>query len=316
MKIEYTVNKLDGNLMLKNVLKQKLEISSSLLRDIVKNNAVKVNGEVIYLTNRVKEGDYIAIDFDKTIEAKSEESRYEKNKIEGINNRGFKKLDIVYEDEYILAINKQAGISAHPNSNQKDNTLTEQVYNYYKERGYNHKIHIVNRLDRNTSGICVFAKHKYVQELISKAIKTDNTIKEYIAVAHGKMVKSHGLLEGKIARKQGTIILREVSELGDAAKTEYFVESYNKEKNYSVLRLILHTGRTHQIRVHMADIGHPLLGDELYIDEAKQKCNIDNICTDIDRQALHAKKVNIRLDILELDVELNAEIPEDIRRLI
>lgn len=315
MKIEYIVDKKSDNLMLKQILKQNMQISSSLMRDIVGDKAVEVNGKIIYTTSRVKEGDHIVVDLDKSNELDVKEGvdkKYIYKEEVTITN----KLDIAYEDEYILAINKEAGISVHPNANQRDNTLTEQVYNYYKEKGYNHKIHIVNRLDRNTSGICIFAKHRYVQELISKAMKNGNFKKEYLAVVHGKMGKKHGFLEGKIARKCDSIILREVSEGGDKAKTEYTVEKYNKGKNYSILKIILHTGKTHQIRVHMADIRHPLIGDELYINEVRERYNIQNICTDIDRQALHAKKVSIKLDILNMDIELEARVPDDIQKLL
>lgn len=314
MRIEYSVDNKSDNLTLKQVLKQNLQISTSLLRELVGSSAISVNGENIYTTSRVKEGDYIVVDFDKIVDEEIQESRYDKKYTE--NKLEKTELNIVYEDEYILAINKEAGMSAHPNSNQQDNTLTEKVYEYYKQKGYNHKIHIVNRLDKNTSGICIFAKHKYVQELISKAMKTDNLKKEYLAIVYGKMEENHGFIEGKIARKKDSIILREVSKDGDIAKTEYTVEKYNEKKNYSILSVILHTGKTHQIRVHMADIGHPLVGDELYINEAKKKYQIENICTDIDRQALHARKINLRLEVLNLNIQLEANIPKDIQELL
>lgn len=314
MKIEYNVDNKSDNLTLKQIMKQNLQISTALLREIVGSSAVTVNGENIYTNNRVSEGDHIVVDLDKIVDVEIKESRYEKKYIDKQLEKT--ELDIVYEDEYILAINKEAGMSAHPNSNQQDNTLTEKVYDYYEQKGYNHRIHIVNRLDRNTSGICIFAKHKYVQELISKAMKTDNLKKEYLAIVYGKMEKNHGFIEGKIARKQDSIILREVSEEGDMAKTEYTVEKYNKKKNYSILSVILHTGKTHQIRVHMADIGHPLIGDELYINEAKKKHIIEDICTDIDRQALHARKINMQLNILNMDIEIEAKVPYDIAELL
>lgn len=311
MRIVYRVDKKNHNLMLKQVLKQELQISSALRREIVQSSACTVNGEIVYTTSRVKEGDNISVDLDKT-----NEREVKKDTLQNDETIEIDKINIVYEDEYILAVNKEAGISCHPNANQKENTLTEQVQKYYGEKKYNYKVHIVNRLDRNTSGMCIFAKHKYIQELLSKAMKTDDFKKEYIAVVHGEMERDQGLLEGKIARKNDSIILREVSEDGDIAKTEYFVLSYNKEKNYSVLKIILHTGKTHQIRVHMSDIGHPLIGDDLYIKEAREKYIIKNICGNIDRQALHAKKICIKLDILNMNIELEAKLPEDMKVLL
>ena len=205
MKIGYRVDKKTDNLMLNQILKQELQISSSLRREIIQSNACTVNGHILYLSSRVKEGDCIAIDLDKTNSADDNlEVNINLEKEMGNN------IDVVYEDEYILAVNKEAGTSSHPNANQKEETLTQQVQEYYIKKGYRCNVHIVNRLDRNTSGICIFAKHKYIQELLSKAMKTDNFRKEYIAVVHGKMQNTHGFLEGKIARKSDSIILREV----------------------------------------------------------------------------------------------------------
>lgn len=313
MKIKYLIK--ENDLTLKQILKQKLNISASLLREIIIENGCTLNGKTVYINSTVKIGDKIVIDLDKTIkETISKKSIYENVPIQ--NKDKLKTTDIIYEDKYLLIVNKEAFISSHPNANQRYNTLTEKVYNYYKEKNYKYNIHIVNRLDKNTSGICVFAKHKYIQELISKAMKINNIKKEYLAIVYGKPKEKKKILTKKIARKENSIILREVSKLGDEAKTQYEVLSYNKEKNYSVLKIILHTGRTHQIRVHMSNIGHPIIGDDLYIEEAKLKYEIKDICQDINRQALHAKKVKIKIDILNINIDVEAPVPEDIKKLL
>jgi len=177
----------------------------------------------------------------------------------------------------------------HPSSDNYTNTLSNRVASYLKKQGINN-IHIITRLDKNTTGICIFAKNEYIQELFVKKKKKINLEKQYIAVVNGIMENRHGIIEKNIARMNDTIILRHtVSDgTGDYAKTEYEVINENVKENYSVLKVKLYTGRTHQIRVHMIDIGHILLGDTLYANYYGIK-DIDKLIT---RQALHARKVS------------------------
>lgn len=139
-----------------------------------------------------------------------------------------------------------------------------------------------------------------------------NLKKEYIAIVNGIVNDKHGIIEKPISRKNDSIILREVNKDGEYAKTEYFLYENNYSKNYSVLNVILHTGRTHQIRVHMASIGHVLLGDTLYAEEFELK-DINKL---IERQALHSYKISFYHPISNKYISLTCNVPDDMKNLM
>lgn len=173
-------------------------------------------------------------------------------------------LDIRYEDEALLVVNKPPGILIHPTTTEDENSLATLIKNYYQERGWILNLHPVSRLDRYTSGLVVFAKFPEIQgELIKQGMQ-----KEYLALVTGTLPADHGIIDTPIARKPGSIIEREVSPQGKPCKTEYWTLGSNAKNNkdgpLSIVRCRLHTGRTHQIRVHFASIGCPLWHDNLY----------------------------------------------------
>lgn len=295
----------DNQKDLKYILKNRLYISSKLLIKLKLAHAIFVNNSPEFVNFIVKKGDNITVDFE-LLEKKENKKRFI-DKFAKVD----KKLDILFEDEYLLIVNKPANMPIHPSCDNYDNTLSNIVASYLEKQNI-YYIHILTRLDKNTTGICIFAKHEYVQELFTKRKDFIDFKKKYIGIAYGIIKKDHGMIEANIARKKNTIILREVNETGDFAKTEYTVLKRNIEKNYTVLEIILHTGRTHQIRVHMSYLGHPLLGDELYGREA----NIYNNLGDIDRQALHCKEISFNHPITEKRITIKASIPDDIQKLI
>jgi 23S rRNA pseudouridine1911/1915/1917 synthase len=249
--LQYTVKKEEENTKLKYILKNILHISTSLLIKLKNNKCIFVNNEISMVNTLVKENDQIIVDLNNIdIECESTVTPYNQ------------KIDIIYEDEYILVIDKPSNLEIHPSPNNHDKTLANMVMHYYIEKNYDiNKIHILTRLDKDTSGICIIVKNEYIQNLFSS---TGDTIyfqiqKEYIAIVNGIVENNHDIIEKNIARKNGSIIIREVNESGDYCKTEYFVLNRNIEQNYTCLKVLLHTGRTHQIRVHMAFIGHVLL---------------------------------------------------------
>ena len=185
-----------------------------------------------------------------------------------------------------------------------EDSLSNGIRFYFDEIGLKRKIRPVNRLDKDTSGIVIFAKNEYVQECLVKQMKKNTFVKEYIAVCSGSFDCKAGTIDAPIARKEDSIIERCVSEAGDKAVTHY--EVLKNVNNYSVVKCILETGRTHQIRVHLAHIGHPLLGDTLYGTSSPL----------ISRQALHAYKVKFIHPISLKSIELTAKIPNDIENII
>lgn len=300
MELNYTVNIHDNGKKLKEILKEKLYISNILLAKLKESDGILVNENITFVNYIVKENDEIKIIIPT-----------EKNKFSDKFKLVNTKPNILYEDEYLLIVNKPSNMPVHPSSGNYDNTLANIVANYLEEKGIN-GIHILTRLDKNTSGVCIFAKNKYIQELFIRKKDKINLYKEYICIVNGIVKKDHDTIEKNIARKDNTIILRQVDENGDYAKTEYYTLKRNYIDNYSILKIILHTGRTHQIRVHMASIGHVLLGDDLYATEY----NVSNINSFISRQALHCKEISFFHPITDEFVKIQALTPYDMQSLI
>lgn len=213
-------------------------------------------------------------------------------------------LDIVYEDEDILVINKAANTPIHPSQGNYDNTLANAVAYYYKQKREYFTYRCINRLDRDTTGLLIIAKNMYSASLLSEMVAAREIHREYLAIATGETPKN-GTIIAPIARVDGTTIERCVNEeQGDYACTHYKRIAY--KNGYSLVSLKLETGRTHQIRVHMKHIGHPLPGDFLY--------NPDYSV--IQRQALHSHKLTLRHPISGELLEFVADLPEDMKKII
>ena len=213
-------------------------------------------------------------------------------------------LDIMYEDEDILVINKAADMPIHPSQGNYDNTLANAVAYYYQQKGESFTYRCINRLDRDTTGLLIIAKHMYSASLLSEMVANREIHREYLAIATGEVPES-GTIIAPIARVNGSTIERHVDEeQGDYACTHYRRLAFNN--GYSLVSLKLETGRTHQIRVHMKHIGHPLPGDFLY--------NPDYSV--IDRQALHSHKLSFNHPITGEYMEFVAELPEDMKSII
>lgn len=239
-------------------------------------------------------------------------------------------LDIVYEDEHILVINKAAGVLMHPTSTVRDHTLANGVLYYYQETHQHYDFHPVHRLDKDTSGIVIIAKTSVVQHAFDK--KHIHFHKSYDAIVEGKLPAVPLTINWPIGRKPGSIIERYCTTEGKPARTNITVISHNTrpivdkspiidsntiigsnnmadgncETHFTHVQCLLHTGRTHQIRVHVSQLGYPLAGDDLY------GGHLDYI----QRQALHAARVSFHHPMTNEWLELSADMPQDMKDLI
>lgn len=281
IKLTYIVD--DEETSLKSIIRNNLKISNRLLIKLKASNNIFVNGKAVPINYKIHKNDLIEVQIEFV-----EEDDILPEKMN---------LDILYEDEFILAINKMPGIVVHPSSYHLSDTIANGVKYYLNNK---RKIRPINRLDRDTSGIVLFAKNEYIQELFT----TLDVSKEYIAIVDGFPNQVEGTINVKIARKEGSIMERCVSEAGQTAITHYkVIKTYDA---YSSLSVKLETGRTHQIRVHMAFIGHPIVGDTMYGKET----------TLIDRQALHSYKTSFVHPITGEEISIVANLPEDMKKLI
>lgn len=284
--------KVELDIIINDILSKKLNISTRLKNKLIKNKNILLNGVFVDTRNTAHLGDVLTI----VLNYPEDNSNIVPKKMH---------LDIIYEDEHILAINKPAGIAVHPSILHFDGSLANGVRFYFDTIGLRKKIRAVNRIDLNTSGLVLFAKNEYIQECLIKQMNSSIFEKIYLAVVSGKLPKTIGTINAPIARKENSIIERQVSNVGQTAITHY--EILQEFEDYSLVKCILETGRTHQIRVHMAHIGHPLIGDSLY---SSYNQNF------ISRQALHSYKMNFMHPISKQKLSLEAPLAKDIKNLI
>lgn len=212
-------------------------------------------------------------------------------------------LDIIYEDADLLVINKPAGMPIHPSMNHYYNSMANALAYYFEQQNCPFVFRCINRLDRDTSGLTIVAKHSVSAGILSSMIAnkaSSGIMREYLAIVKGSVQPPDGTITAPLGRKEGSVIERTVDfEKGESAITHYKVL---EEKNgYSLVSLILETGRTHQIRIHMKYLGYPLIGDYLYNSDMEQ----------IQRQALHAWRLSFRHPITGEALNFTAPLPED-----
>lgn len=290
MELEYkNINNKYNNV--KEILKAHFQISDRLLAKLKKEKRIFLNNEPVYVNEKVKNGDFLKVDM---------------NFVETSDNiiPTNIELSIVYEDEYLLIVNKPAHLPVHPSCNYYENSLSNGVKYYFNSINLQRKIRPINRLDKDTSGLVLFAKHEYIQEALVKQMKSNTFNKEYIAILVGNLQEKSGTITAPISRKDNSIMEREISQNGDIAISHF--ELIKNFENYAEVKYTLETGRTHQLRVHSKYIGHPILGDTLY----GTKSDL------IDRQALHAYKVSFIHPISKKLLTLQAPLPKDIENLI
>lgn len=289
--LRFEVQECDHGKMIREYLKEK-EISKTALTDIkYKGGRISVNGVEVNVRKVLEAGEILLIEFP------------EEKRSEGIPGEPLQ-LEILYEDDFILVVNKPPGMNTIPSREHPRGSLANAITGYYEEIGLSSTAHVVTRLDRDTSGVVLIAKHRHVHHLFSKQQQERKISRVYEAFAEGEFLQTHGLIEEPIARKMDSIIEREVNSDGQYALTHYIV--VNQYSSFAHVRLIPETGRTHQLRVHLSYLGHPLLGDNLYggpLDSMK-------------RQALHCGHIRFFHPILGEEYVFTAPLPEDMQKLI
>lgn len=287
MKLEWIVPENHRPVMLRTYIRGSCGLSSSLWRRVKWNGRVMVNGEAVKNARMlVGPGDHIVCEW-------SEASDIVPVSIP---------MSILYEDEWLLIVDKGPGMIIHPTHKDLQNTLVNAVAGYFQERHIEAGIHPLYRLDRNTTGVIAVAKSAKVQFDLTRS--HDQIRRHYIALAAGHLAEPRGRIDFPIGRKDGSIVEWQVRADGKPAETEYDV--LGRGEDFDVLRLRLHTGRTHQIRVHLSHLGHPLLGDDLY----------GGPCEAIHRQALHAADIEFLHPVTKKLVKVEAPLPGDMKCLI
>lgn len=297
--LNYKINCEDNNSIVRDIMKCKLHMSS---REISHAKAfadgIMVNGEHATVRRVLAAGDFVRIVIHENLDSASEI----------IPCKGT--LDIVYEDEDIICINKPPGMVVHPSHGHFTDSLSNILAYHFQNSGEEHVIRAIGRLDRETSGLILFGKNRTAAANISEQGRNLLRTKEYLALCSGIFDVSEGIVDLPIADDPDVRMVRIISPDGAAALTHFHVlKQFN---DYALVKLRLETGRTHQIRVHMKAIGHPLLGDQLYgEDEISSPENY--IMT---RCALHSSHMEFVHPFSGVRLSFTSKLPEDMRRFV
>ena len=289
----YQIQEPDQGMDIKSFLLKQGYSTQNLIHLKKTEKSILVNGIWVYVTYILKTGDFLEINL------------IEKQEVSSSILPVFLPLSIVYEDDDILVINKQSNMPIHPSIHNHDNTLANAVLYYMQSKGDQIVFRCINRLDRDTTGLTIIAKHMLSAGILSKMVSNREIKREYLAIVSGIPKEKNGTINAPIARVADSTIERCVNfESGERAVTHYQV--LQTKEQISLLSLHLETGRTHQIRVHLKYIGHPILGDFLYHPDM----------TNIKRQALHSYRLEFLHPITKQTMIFTAPIPEDMQSLI
>ena len=290
--LTYTVPPEEDGRMVKGILRGDLHLSYTLLKSLKwRENAILLNGQSVHVNAIVHTGDVVSV------------ALSERAPREDLYCEHTARPNIVYEDDDLLVLNKPAGVAMHPKADDASApSLAAMLTGYLGEGSVPH---FVSRLDKGTSGLLIAAKSGYVHDRLRRALHSDNLRREYRAVAVGAVTPDHGVIDAPISRADGSIIRRCVRADGLPSLTEY--ETLQTNERFTLLRMRPQTGRTHQLRVHMAYLGYPLAGDWLYGTEDKNL---------IARPALHSYELWFTQPITGQELHFTAPIPQDMQRLL
>lgn len=290
MRLDYTVKKSDESI--KQILKNEFNMSERFILKLKTGKCIFVNNCCVPISFKIAQDDVLSIK-ENFIEDSS-----------GILANSNIDLNILYEDEFLLIVDKPAGIPVHPSILHYEDSLSNGVKYYFEKIGLKKKIRPVNRLDKDTSGIVIFAKNEYIQECLIRQMNLKIFKKKYIAILSGLLEEDCGTINAPIARKENSIIERCVQENGDMAISHFKV--LNRFNAMTEVEYTLETGRTHQLRVHSSYIGHPIVGDSLYGTSSDL----------ISRQALHAYSVSFVHPISKENITIEIDLPSDMKNIL
>ena len=290
--ITYTIDTASTGLRIEQYLRRRGYSYQNLARLKKMRESILLNGAWTYMRTAVKDDDILTVH----IQEPESSPNIPPVKIT---------LDIVYEDEDIIVVNKPAGMPVHPSLNNYENSLANGLMYYYRKQGKPFIFRCTNRLDRDTSGLTVVAKHMVSSSILSSMGMRHEITREYLAIVRGALNPSEGTIDAPIGRTGSSLIERKIDfENGERAVTHYRV--VEEQNGHSLISLILETGRTHQIRVHMKYIGYPLVGDYLYNPDMEY----------IDRQALHSHRLSFTHPVTGEKMEFTAPLPTDMRKIL
>lgn len=289
MRVEFRVGERYSEMSIKELLKQ-FHVGKGKIEEIRVNNKTLLNNEVVGLETVLKKDDIVSF-------YNEEKNNFSPSSVS---------VDVVYEDEHFLIVNKPSGLLIHPDGNFYEDTLVNRVAKYYEEKGYDLEVRYAHRIDYETSGLVIFCKDFLTHARINYEIEQHIVQRKYLALCSGVFNKKIGIINLPIGRDRHISNKFRVSnsEKAKTSITNYEVISYLN--GISLVSCLLETGRTHQIRVHLSSIKHPLLGDSLY----------GGNCKKINRVALHSHSVKINDPYLERVIEVKVDLPEDMKKLL
>ena len=293
--LEKKVENIEEGTKIREYLKRELGLSTRLIRSASIDKRIFVNDEVVKMNRVLSSGEIIKIDL-----AKDESQDIAPEKMD---------IEIVYEDDDILVVNKKPFMVVHPTKSYQSGTLANGLINYFRESNQNCIVRLVSRLDMNTSGLIIIAKNQFSHGMLSKAMTENKVNKRYLAIVHGHLENKEGTIDRPIYRPEGIEngTRRVIDERGQRSITHYkVVDTFGDS---SLVECKLETGRTHQIRVHLSSLGNPIYGDTLYGygDEEEEL---------IKRQALHAYGLDFKSPRSGEELSLNSELPYDMKELL